>query len=43
MRFDLIRPCPNCPFRSDRKFWLRRAAEIADAIFRQDETFTMLP
>jgi hypothetical protein len=24
MRFDLVRPCSNCPFRSDRPFHLRR-------------------
>ncbi len=24
MNFDLVRPCSNCPFRSDRRFYLAR-------------------
>jgi hypothetical protein len=40
MRFDLVRPCADCPFRSDRRFPLRRAGEIAEGIFAGDLTFT---
>lgn len=29
MRTDLVTPCVNCPFRSDKPFPLRRAGEIA--------------
>ena len=34
MNFDLRRPCPHCPFRSDRPGFLRRdrAREIADSL-----------
>lgn len=39
MKFDLTRPCAHCPFRSDRPFGLRRAAEIATALFERDLTF----
>jgi hypothetical protein len=39
MKFGLVRPCGDCPFRSDRKFWLKRAPEIAAAIFQHDQTF----
>lgn len=34
MHFDLRKPCANCPFRSDVRFPLRRAREIADALER---------
>jgi hypothetical protein len=39
MRFDLVRPCADCPFRSDRHFELRRSPELAREIFEQDQTF----
>jgi hypothetical protein len=39
MRFDLVRPCSDCPFRADRRFPLRRASEIAEGIFKKDRTF----
>lgn len=44
MRFDLARPCDNCPFRTDRDAFLskERAAEIADALLPypgKDQTF----
>lgn len=42
MRFDLVRPCPNCPFRRDcLKEWLgeARATEIADSVLDEDRTF----
>lgn len=34
MKFDLVRPCPHCPFRNDRPGYLRRerAIEIATAL-----------
>jgi hypothetical protein len=34
MKFDLVRPCTHCPFRSDRPFGLRRgrSKEIASDI-----------
>lgn len=41
MKFDLKRPCANCPFRTDcRKGWLgkARATEIAKTL-QQDSTF----
>ena len=42
MKFDLVRPCAHCPFRSDRPFGLRRGRceEIADALYRRDLTFS---
>jgi hypothetical protein len=43
MNFDLIRPCDNCPFRTDcLKGWLGegRAAEIAVGITDGQKTFT---
>jgi hypothetical protein len=40
MRFELSRPYAHCPFRSDRPFGLRRAGEIADAVFQSDRTFS---
>jgi len=41
MKFDLVRPCAHCPFRSDRPFGLRRARceEIAAGLFERDQTF----
>jgi len=41
MKFDLIRPCAHCPFRSDIKPFLRqdRAEEIAETLLN-DGTFT---
>lgn len=41
MKFDLIRPCANCPFRTDHPGYLRaeRAEEIADALL-SGATFT---
>ena len=41
MKFDLIHPCANCPFRSDIAFYLHRARkqEIANGLLR-DQTFT---
>jgi hypothetical protein len=42
MKFDLIRPCPHCPFRTDRPGYLgaRRAGEIADGLLLQQATFS---
>jgi hypothetical protein len=42
MNYDLVRPCDNCPFRSDKPFFFsrERAEEIADGITRQQRTFT---
>jgi len=40
-RFDLTGPCSNCPFRLDQHYLRRaRAQEIADALCKQDLTFT---
>jgi len=41
MKYDLKRPCKNCPFRTDVKPYIKaeRAEEIADAISRQQQTF----
>jgi hypothetical protein len=41
VKFDLKKPCANCPFRSDIKFWLRldRVEEILDSITQQQQTF----
>lgn len=42
MKFDLRKPCVDCPFRKDAlKGWLGedRAQEIADALTRNDQTF----
>lgn len=41
MRFDLIRPCPKCPFRTDVRPYLRQegAYEISDALLA-GRTFT---
>lgn len=40
VEFKLIAPCSNCPFRSDRRFYLRkeRAVEISQSILT-DKTF----
>lgn len=42
MRFDLVRPCAECPFRNDRPGYLRksRAAGLYRAIAVDDQTFT---
>lgn len=42
MKFDLVRPCADCPFRSDKKFHLARgrAREILRGITREDKTFS---
>lgn len=42
MNFDLVRPCKDCPFRSDVRAYLskRRVREIIDAITRQQGTFS---
>jgi hypothetical protein len=36
MKYDLIRPCPHCPFRNDRPGYLGRAGamRIIDSILR---------
>lgn len=36
MKYDLIRPCKHCPFRSDIRGYLRqeRAEEIAESLLR---------
>lgn len=41
-KFDLKRPCPECPFRSDKEFYLRpgRRAQIWEDLTRNDKTFT---
>ena len=41
MKFDMTKPCEDCPFRSNKPFYLapRRAREIADAL-RRDQSFT---
>lgn len=41
MRFDLTKPCGNCPYRTDRPFYLcpERTAEILDAITDGQQTF----
>jgi len=40
MKFDLTKPCVNCPFRSDKPGFLHpeRVKEITDALFN-DQTF----
>ena len=42
MKFDLIRPCVNCPFRSDKPGFLNawRAEEIIDGITNRQQTFS---
>jgi hypothetical protein len=42
MKFDLRKPCVDCPFRKDALAgWLgrERAQEIADALTKEDKTF----
>lgn len=43
MRFDLVRPCGNCPFRTDLGFSFhfrpRRGQEILNSFLRHDGTF----
>lgn len=41
MKFNLKKPCADCPFRTDITPFLtpRRATEIADALLIQDATF----
>lgn len=43
--FRVLKPCANCPFRTDKptqKGWLgeERAREISDAILKENKTFT---
>lgn len=41
MRFNLKRPCENCPFKSDVGFLCRsRADEILSAVLYEGKTFT---
>lgn len=45
MNFKILKPCANCPFRTDKsnqKGWLGkdRATEIANAILEENKTFT---
>lgn len=42
MKFDLVRPCPQCPFRTDVPLYLRlpRVREILNAITEQQQTFS---
>lgn len=42
MRFDLVRPCANCPFRTDVRPYLRRGRvlEIRRALLDRDQTFS---
>jgi Family of unknown function (DUF6283) len=42
VKFDMRRPCNNCPFRSDIKFplELERVEEIVHSITGEDKTFT---
>lgn len=42
MKFDLVRPCANCPFRSDRPGYLtaERVESIINAITREQRTFS---
>lgn len=42
MKFELRKPCANCPFRTDIEFYLgeSRAKEIADGITKKGQTFT---
>jgi hypothetical protein len=41
MNFDLIAPCPKCPFRTDVRPYLRtdRVAEICESITDNDSSF----
>lgn len=42
MKYDLKKPCENCPFRNDRPGFLNkaRAREIVESITDQDGTFS---
>lgn len=40
MKFDLKRPCAKCPFRYDVPGYLKRAEEIADAVYGLQQTFS---
>lgn len=41
MRFDLRKPCPQCPFRQGQTFLHpKRAEEIALAVAKDNKTFT---
>lgn len=42
MHFDLTRPCPDCPFRTDIRFVLTPARVVAllEGIFQEGQTFT---
>lgn len=42
MKFYMVRPCPHCPFRTDRPGYLRRtrAAEIAEGLLDYDAAFS---
>lgn len=41
MRYDkLMTPCNNCPFRSDRPFYLPRANDILNDLLERDQPFT---
>jgi len=41
MKFELTKPCANCPFRKDKPFHLcpARAEEIVDSLTRKGQTF----
>jgi len=41
MHFDLVRPCADCPFRTDRTMYLGRArrTEISDSLAAHDQMF----
>jgi hypothetical protein len=42
LKFDLVRPCDQCPFRADIRPFLHRerAREIVEEIFYHDKSFT---
>jgi hypothetical protein len=42
MKFELVRPCKDCPFRSDITFYLtpKRVREILDSITTRQQTFS---
>lgn len=41
-KFDLKKPCANCPFRKDIPFFLSkaRATDIVNAVTKEDKTFS---
>jgi hypothetical protein len=41
MNFNLIKPCKNCPFRTDIRPFLNRerAEEIIESLFEKDQSF----